>query len=494
MPVPHFFASFADKAQNAINSSPLASHLPASLTNQQGAQGANPDSSSQSGPKTHALETISNQLRVISQQYSSATPVQKIVTAEKGVALDFESLSRSSKYQSKELYTWGQSEPADLQDVVDRLAYLNFVQGSLAGSLAQKLISARGPLKALRDAENVLAPRRAARFNLATQIAKVEHDQQKGSEKRLAELREQLRRAELEDHSLEKEIEILKRKAIRDSETAKWEVLREYGEKLVLMSQAASQVITALPPIPPTSINPYTGAPTTAAARAALQRALDNYKTGHINLPSQSQVDLDRSDTRSFGESHATELSNLDSAHSDITHSPPSAPSPLQQTTQVPIIPDKATTSPIDPSNLNQSPAPIPAASLSGPSDTSESPAIVPTVAETGIPVSAGPDGPGPATGSLHDLKAGAKPSQPSTDPAPETVHVEQHETAEEEKKRLERKMTLAAGGSNPPPHETAEEEKKRLEREEREKTLAAGGSNPPPQKDDDELPPYKEF
>ena len=37
--------------------------------------------------------------------------------------------------------------------VTDRLAYLNFVQGSLASSLAQKLDAARSPLKALRDAE-----------------------------------------------------------------------------------------------------------------------------------------------------------------------------------------------------------------------------------------------------------------------------------------------------------------------------------------------------
>jgi hypothetical protein len=47
---------------------------------------------------------------------SSATPVQKIITAEKGVTLDIESLSRDSQIQSKELYQWGQKEDSDVKD------------------------------------------------------------------------------------------------------------------------------------------------------------------------------------------------------------------------------------------------------------------------------------------------------------------------------------------------------------------------------------------
>lgn len=49
-------------------------------------------------------------------RYSTTTPIQKLVTTEKGVAIDFESVSINSKAQSKELYTWGQSEAADLKD------------------------------------------------------------------------------------------------------------------------------------------------------------------------------------------------------------------------------------------------------------------------------------------------------------------------------------------------------------------------------------------
>jgi hypothetical protein len=488
MPVPGFLTSFADKAQSAINSSPLGPHLPTAHPNQ-----SSSDASQSASYKSHTLESISNQLRVISYQYSSASPVQKIITAEKSVVLDFDSVSRNSKYQSRELHAWGQTEPEDIKDVTDRLAYLNFVQGSLASSLAQKLNSGRAPFKALREAENALGPRRAARANLYNLIVRLEHDQPKGNEKRIAEMKEQLKKAEQDCETHEKELEILKRKAVKDSETAKWEAIREYGEKLVLLSQAATQVTAVLPVIPPSPTSPYTGSQATAAARAALQRALDNYKTGHINLPAQSRDDLDRSDTRSFTESHATELSYLDDAHSEIVNTPPTTASPLPQTMQ--SIPDQPNPSPTNPSNLNQTPAPntspinpsnlnpnlnqspavipavsSPAAALDPTKSPSAAPVITPTVAETGIPVSAGPEGPGPATGSLHDPKGPiSDAAQKSAQPSPIYGAVPQER------------------------HETAEEEKRRLEREERERILAAGGSSPQKDDADDDLPPYQE-
>jgi len=175
------------------------------------------------------------------------SPVQKIITSEKGVAIDFDSVSRDAKTQSKELYTWGQTEAADLRDgacapiirlvtaliyrlfipVTDRLAYLNFVQGSLANTLAIKLDNARTPFKVLRDAEAALTPRRNIRAGLSMQISRMEHDQQKGMEKRLAELREQLRKAEDEDEAKEKQVEILKRRAVKESEQQKWDAIRE---------------------------------------------------------------------------------------------------------------------------------------------------------------------------------------------------------------------------------------------------------------------------
>lgn len=106
--------------------------------------------------------------------------------------------------------------------VTDRVAYLNFVHGSLAAGLAQKLDAARAPLKALRDAETNLQPRRTIRANLEAQLAKVENDPKKAGD-----LRDQIWRAEQEDSHLEKEVTLLKRKGLRESEQLKWTAIQE---------------------------------------------------------------------------------------------------------------------------------------------------------------------------------------------------------------------------------------------------------------------------
>jgi hypothetical protein len=111
--------------------------------------------------------------------------------------------------------------------VTDRLAYINYVHGSLAGTLAGALNTARDPLKELRNAETALAPRRAARAGLQGQIARIEHAAERGAEARVVQLREQLVMAERADADAEQEIERLKRTAVRDGERAKWAALRE---------------------------------------------------------------------------------------------------------------------------------------------------------------------------------------------------------------------------------------------------------------------------
>ncbi|KAF8898676.1 Eisosome component PIL1-domain-containing protein [Infundibulicybe gibba] len=554
MPVPSFLATFADKAQSAIHQAAhSASGRPSSPDSS--AQPTANETAAQGGRGSHALESIQYQIRAFGQQYASTTPVQKIITSEKGVAIDFDSAARDSKAQSKELYTWGQTEQEDLKDVTDRLAYLNFVQGSLASSLATKLDAARAPLKALRDAETALAPRRNVRAGLRNQLARIEHDQQKGMERRIAELKDQIRKADLDDQSQEKEVDLLKRKAVRESEQLKWEAIREYGEKLVLLSQAASPIIAALPTLPPTQANPYSGAQATGAARASLQRALDNYKTGHINLsPHTAGSDLSRSDTRSFGESHASELSSINSdtsTHHGAPVTPPIVSQPLPQA-HTPSSPQRAPekpassppmphSPPINPSALNNSPAPLPPMASVGDVQRTEStgvsdadtshpstihPIITPTVAETGVPVSAGAQGPGPASGSLHDIKAASPTAGPRSAglpgnnphaslygqigpgfaPTPAAAVVQQYESAEKEKKRLEDSQVLTnprpveQTPSGPPaaPYETAEQEKKRLEREERERILQTGGTSQGdgagPKKDDDLPPSYQDY
>lgn len=256
---------------------------------------------------------------------------------------------------------------------------------------------------------------------------------------------------------------------------------------------------------------PYTGGPSTGAARASLQRALDNYKTGHINLPTQvSESDLSRSDTVSFGESHASELSsiNSESSFSAANVTPLSSAKPLPSSASAS---PQVQSPPIDVATLNLSPAPIPGPVVETVSDSAQTipPAVTPTIAETGIPVTSDDSNPGPASGSLLDIRG--KESAPSAAPV---VESQKYESAEEEKKRLAAASSqqtstgtvapIVEGApafqgpsqvtatSATPQSESAEEEKKRLEREERDKLLR-GDQNSSPKGHDEVLPPYEE-
>ena len=267
----------------------------------------------------------------------------------------------------------------------------------------------------------------------------------------------------------------------------------QYGEKLVLLSQASPPILEALPFFPPTAEQPYTGAQATGAARASLQRALDNYKTGHINLqqhPHKEGSTLSRSDTLSFGESHKEELEYIGSptdasrsAQPGIAMTPPATAAavaphssalsgvpPSSFPAHVPGIdtshtgshssatsPPPAVSSPsINPQQLNQHPATIPShvsesgtapegiASTTSPVPMAAPnpehpvlPPLHPTVAETGSVISsAGGEGPGPASGSLKDLRNVSGSVNKETG---------KYETASDEKKRLAAEYSHAA-------------------------------------------------
>jgi hypothetical protein len=114
--------------------------------------------------------------------------------------------------------------------VSDRLAFLNYTAGSLATTLSAKLNTARVPLKELRNSETALAQRRNVTNGLEQQISRVENSRERGYEKRLAELREQLAKAHCDDEPVEKQHDILLRKALRESERLKFQALREVIE------------------------------------------------------------------------------------------------------------------------------------------------------------------------------------------------------------------------------------------------------------------------
>ena len=75
MPVPGFLSSIADKAQAAVNASPLASHIPhgrpGSPASGQDQPSANHAAAQGGSFKGGAFDAIQHQLRSFGQQYSS---------------------------------------------------------------------------------------------------------------------------------------------------------------------------------------------------------------------------------------------------------------------------------------------------------------------------------------------------------------------------------------------------------------------------------------
>jgi hypothetical protein len=67
MPVPGFLASFADKAQNALNQSPISQYIPPSVG---GSSHPSHGASSSPTDKNYTLEQIQHQFRQLQQNYS----------------------------------------------------------------------------------------------------------------------------------------------------------------------------------------------------------------------------------------------------------------------------------------------------------------------------------------------------------------------------------------------------------------------------------------
>ena len=88
--------------------------------------------------------------------------------------------------------------------------------------------------KNVRDAEAGLVPRRTIRQNFKSEIARVRATQASGRngnlDPKLHQLEAQLQKAEADDAPLEKELDLLRRAAIKESEAVKWKAFRDVSE------------------------------------------------------------------------------------------------------------------------------------------------------------------------------------------------------------------------------------------------------------------------
>ena len=70
MPVSDFLSSIADKAQSALNSSPLSAHI-SGLQNPASSDSATqPSANDAAGQKSHAFDSIQHQFRSLQQHYT----------------------------------------------------------------------------------------------------------------------------------------------------------------------------------------------------------------------------------------------------------------------------------------------------------------------------------------------------------------------------------------------------------------------------------------
>ena len=218
-----------------------------------------------------------------------------------------------------------------------------------------------------------------------------------------------------------------------------------------LLAQAAESVIAVSPSVPPSTSQPYTASEETGSIRASLQYALDHWKPGQTTLSAPAEAILDRSNTGSFGETHAQELQQIATAS-------PSAP--VQIPVPVPVQEPGSAASPPSPLQTQQGPVSSPL--------TAD---VTPTV--------------GPSSGSLHDIHSYSQGSPPATYDITRTPAQEKDSSSDPAKR-----------------YESAEEEKRRLEREERERLSRSdsqsGGSatkqDDPSADDGEPLPPYQEL
>jgi hypothetical protein len=65
----NFMSSMADKAQSAINASPLAGHIPGIRQEQTGQPSAN-QAAAEGGHRSYVLDAIHHQIRALGQQYT----------------------------------------------------------------------------------------------------------------------------------------------------------------------------------------------------------------------------------------------------------------------------------------------------------------------------------------------------------------------------------------------------------------------------------------
>ncbi|BGP41147.1 lipid-binding protein [Rhodotorula kratochvilovae] len=289
-------------------------------------------------PPVSALPHLARQsaARVDPRQHSETLALQLTIKALSGCVQDRVALAREEQVFAKQLWQWSKDdEGADVVDMCDRLAWLAFKSSELEQDAARKVEESRAVLKDIRNMENDLVPRRRNEKQLAARIATLEKEaaaskkaDNKHSEQ-LAKLRAEHAQLEAENATFEASFAVLKRQKLHEAFALQFAAQKELGEKLALVAGYGELLLQGMET--QGVGNEYTGKDRSAQVKVELEEALARWTPSAAPKLQEQAKDsaslLSRSDTRSFGETHAPQLSQLD-AQNASSFSPPSHPAP----------------------------------------------------------------------------------------------------------------------------------------------------------------------
>ncbi|GAA5832553.1 hypothetical protein JCM11251_001368 [Rhodosporidiobolus azoricus] len=250
-------------------------------------------------------------------QLAETKNLQLCIKAYSGVIHDHQALGREGQVFSKTLFTWSKEDKgADIVDVCDRLAFLQFKTAELQLEAAGKLEGSRAVLKDIRNFENDLVPRRRNAASTAAKITSLQKEQKQTAkvQEQIGKLSAELAQLEAENATFEASFDTLKRTKLHEAFSLQFAAQKELAEKTAMVAGYGELLLQGMET--DGVGEQYRGKDRTARVKAELEQALARWRpSAPPTLQDRGGPDyLDRSDTRSFGETHSIQLSELDNA------------------------------------------------------------------------------------------------------------------------------------------------------------------------------------
>ncbi|GAA5982420.1 hypothetical protein JCM5350_000403 [Sporobolomyces pararoseus] len=275
------------------------------------------------------LNSLRQQTTPLLYRHEDTLKLQLYIRSFRGLNDQLSSLSKNSQLASKTLFEYSREDnnqggDEDIVDIFDRAAFLQYKVSEVEEKAALKLEQARLLLKDIRNFENDLSIRRKNRTSLATKLSTLKEKdstRNKNSEQ-IQSLQSELVQVDSEISTFESSFSSLKRQKLHESFSLQFAAQRELGDKLAIISSYGELLIQGMET---DGIGQdYKGKQRTAQIKVELEQALVDWRPSPPPTLASSASSLHGSDTRSFGATHADQLSQLGS--DEPTHSSSSVP------------------------------------------------------------------------------------------------------------------------------------------------------------------------